>query len=246
MSLQFNDTTTLKGLVQVYEEECGLQLGTVANDATKLKKFTAQANIAFDDFLEIAFQAAGTWNWDDSNHEDYPVITTNLIQGQRTYAFLTDENGNIILDVYKVFVKDSNGVKHEIRARDIQSQRDTTQFTDGQNLTGQATEYDKTANGIILNLIPTATIADGLEVWINREPSYFTYQDTTKKPGVPGNLHRWFAVKPAYVYARQKRLAVKKDLEQEVIELEALIRTTFGARARDERKRLVSGRDSNK
>ena len=42
---------------------------------------------------------------------------------------------------------------------------------------------------------------------INREASYFTYTDTTKKAGVPGVHHKWFYLKPAYEYASRKSLA---------------------------------------
>lgn len=37
----------------------------------------------------LATTADGTWAFDDSNHEDLPIITTDLKTGQRDYSFLT-------------------------------------------------------------------------------------------------------------------------------------------------------------
>src|SRR5260221_10947959 len=201
MSLPFSDTSTYKGIVQIYEKEIGANRGDISGDADKLKEFTADVNLAFDDFLEIALQASGTWQFDDSNQTDYPIITTNLISGRRDYSFVTDGSGNLILDIYKVMVADTNGVFKEISPVDQQSadsvQTNVDSFIDGKNTSGIPTRYDKTANGIFLDLIPNYNSTEGLKVFINREPSYFISSDTTKSPGVPGIFHRYFALKPA-------------------------------------------------
>lgn len=243
MSFQFNDTTNYKGLVQLFEKEVGLELGTISGDTTKLKQFTADVNSAFDDFVELAIKSSGTWQWDDSNHGDYPIVTTNIVASQRDYAFTTDEQNNLILDIYKVFVKSSStGQYDEIYPVDVQSEEDTYDFTSGEDIEGIPYRYDKTANGIFLDPVPVSSVTNGLKVYINREASYFTYTDTTRKPGVPGILHDYFYLKPAFDYARRKTLAVAVPLEKEVLRCEYKIAEYFSSREKDVRKRLTMKR----
>ena len=106
---------------------------------------TADENLALDKVTGIIFTSSGRWQYDDTNHEDYPIITTNLTSGQRDYTFTTDEQGNLILDIYRVMVKNRDGVFYEIYPVDQQSDEMTDGFWDGQNTEGTPTRYDKTA-----------------------------------------------------------------------------------------------------
>lgn len=252
MSIQFNDSTNLKGLVQLFETEVGLNSGDISGDTTRLKQFTASVNVAWDDFLSIAFGPDGTWQLDDSNHTDLPFITTDLVSGQRDYSFTTDGNSNIVLDIFRVMVKTSStGAYKEIYPVDQNTpsylaNEDTTSFIDGQNTSGIPTRYDKLANSIQLDFIPNYNSTSGLKLFINREPSYFVYTDTTKKPGVSGNLHKWFYLKPAYEYARRFSLPALPRLELEVAKFEENIKRSFKRRQRDVPSRLTALRESNK
>ena len=47
---------------------------------------TADVNLGLDKIWAIIFTSNGTWQWDDTNHtSDYPIITTDLVSGQRDY-----------------------------------------------------------------------------------------------------------------------------------------------------------------
>lgn len=243
MSRQFNDTTNYGGLVQIFEKEIGANRGDISGNSDKLKEFTVSANSALDKFMQIALTASGTWQFDDSNQTDYPIITTALVQGQRDYSFVTDGTGNLILDIYEVYARISaTGVYQKLYAADAQSEDYTTNFTSGLNVQGVPYRYDKTANAIFLDLIPSYSSSDGLKVYINREASYFQYTDTTRKAGVPGILHDYFAIKPAYETARRNNIASFNRLEEEVIKYEGdeekgivgSIASYFGRRAKDE------------
>lgn len=254
MSAVFNDTTNLKGLVQLYEKEIGANQGDVSGNTTKLKEFAAGANQALDDFWAFAIPASGTWQLDDSNQTDYPIITANLVANQRDYSFTVDGSSNLILEIYKVFVANASGIYSEIFPVDVQSEENTSSFTDGQNATGTPTRYDKTSNGIFLDPIPSASVTNGLKVYINREASYFTSGDTTKKPGVPGILHKYFYLKPALDYARRNSLANLPRIEAEVLKMEGnnragiigSIEEYFSLRSRDEKKRLSVNQEDNR
>lgn len=242
MSIQFSDTTNYKGLVQFYEEEIGAETGYISGNSDRLKKFTARVNLALDRYFAIAIQASGRWQLDDSNHTDYPIITTDLIQGQRDYTLLTDESNNVILDVYKVLVKNTTtGQYDEIYPVDVQSDYNTQGFTDGRDTQGNVYRYDKTSNGIFLDQIPLNTVTGGLKIYINREASYFAYNQATKVPGFPYH-QEYFFLKPALENARRNNLATLPRLEKQILDLEGDVTTgkvgyiakAYGARSKDE------------
>lgn len=247
MSIQFSDTTNYKGLVQLFERECGYDRGYISDNTTRLKQYTADANITFDRFLSLAFSADGRWQFDDSNHGDYPEIEADLVSGQRDYTFLTDEQGNVILDIYRVLVKDSSGVYVDVEPVDKQTEPErTTEFVDGKTYSGTPTRYDKTANGILFDITPNynwryANEGErGVKVLINREASYFSYDDTTKKPGVPGLFHEYFAVHPAMKEALRKERKTAQSLVSRVTQLEDDIIKHFSRRAKDERQIITN------
>jgi len=199
------------------------------------------ANVGLDRILNIIFKAGGTWQFDDSNFTDYPIIKTNLVAGQRDYSFTSDENGNLILDIYKVMVADENGVYYEIYPIDVQSQSGTQGFYDGKNTQGKVIYYDKTGNGIFLEQIPSYDSEGGLKLYINREASYFTTSDTTKKPGFAGLFHSYLALYPSYQYAMRNGLANMKTLEYEIQKMEQQVSDFYGTRGKDER-RVIRGK----
>lgn len=258
MSLAFNDGSG-KSLVDQYEEECGFTAGEVSGNTTKLKKFAAAANIALDKFTEIAVKASGKYQWDDSNHTDFPIISTDLISGQRDYSVSVDEDGNYVLDIFRVFVADRTGTFHEVFPVDAQTESDTTAFTDGQNASGVPTRYDKFGNSLFFDFVPNYNMRfvqegiAGVKMYVNREGSYFSYGDTTKKPGVPGLFHDYFFLRPAREYARRNKLANFAELDAEVKRLEGVPGVSLGAigeyfayRDRHARNRITPGRDSNR
>ena len=266
MSIVFNDTTNYKGLVQLFEREIGAVRGTVSGNTDKLKEFTADANLALDEFIRIALSSSGTWQFDDSNQTDYPIISTNLVANQRDYTFGTDGSGNLILDVFKVFVANSSGVFNEITPVDVStgvSARDMgnasgvlyptslSTFTDGRNTTGTPNRYDKLANGVFLDPIPSYNYTNGLKVYVNREGSYFTSMDTTKKPGVPGLFHSYFYLKPALMDARRNTTSNLPRLEAEILKMEGnegvngTIGQYFASRSRDEKQSLTASYQDN-
>jgi len=245
MSIVFSNTTTKNGLIQIIERNCGFNDADVSGDATLLAKFTGDINLAIDEILGFMFPLGGTWQLDDSNHTDYPIITTNLVSGQRDYSFTVDGSSNQILDIYKVMVKDAQGVFHEIEPQDMQSDG-ASSFYDGVNTTGTPTRYDKTGNGIFLDLIPSYNSTGGLKVFINREASYFTTSDTTKKLGFAQLFHEYLALRPSYQYAYRKSLPMVKTLDYELQKMKAAIKEYFGTREKDVRKQMKPFNESNK
>lgn len=234
MSIQFNDTTTRNGLIQLIERNLKLGNGRISGDADLLKDFTADINLAVDSLLRIIFKASGKWQFDDSNHTDYPFITTAIVANQRDYAFTADEQGNIILDIYKVMIKDPTSTYYnEIYPVDQQSDEEMQSFYSGQNVTATPTRYDKTGNAIFLDALPGYNLAAGLKVFINREALYFTSADTTKKLGVDGLCQEYLALEPSYRYAMRNKLDNREEFKRDLAELIKDIKIRYRDRGRD-------------
>ncbi len=232
MSIPFNVAFT--GLVQQYELEIGANRGDVASNTNLLKEFTAKANSALDDYITLAIQSSGTWKFDDSNHSDFPEIVTNIVATQRNYPFTTDENGNLVLDIFKVYAKETGKAYVELLPVDPDVIGNAPGIIDGLNTTGVPYQYDKTANVIRLDPVPSTSVTSGLKVSINREASYFTYTDTTRKAGVPGTHHKYFYLRPALDYARRNTLTSYIRIDGEILKLEAEIKEYFSKRNKDE------------
>lgn len=234
MSLQFSDTTNKKGIIQQIESNCGFADGGISGNPILLKRFTADVNLAYDKIFSIIFRAGKRWQFDDSNHTDHPFIMTNIVSGQRDYAFVSDEQGNLILDIYKVMRKNADGVYEEIDPVDQQKEPLTEEFFDGRDVEGVPSRYDKTGNAIFFDAVPNYNSTNGLKIFINREGSYFTSADDSKKPGFAGLFHEYLALRPSYFYALRKGLKNIKVLKSEMLEMEASIKSYYSDRSKDE------------
>lgn len=197
---------------------------------------TRDINTAFDKVLSLIFETGGRWQFDDSNHTDHPIITTNIVSGQRDYSFTADSGGNLILEVFRVMAADSQGNFRDLVPVDASNWNSPTNYADGLNTTGQPNTYDKLGNGIFLDPIPNYNYTNGLKLYINREASYFTTSDTTKKPGFAGIFHEYLALRPSYQYAFRNQLPNVNVLKAEMLEMENAIREHYKSRSKDDPK----------
>ncbi len=230
-------------LDSLIKRNCGInETNTTAYTSEEI---TSDVNLALDKVTGIIFTASGRWQYDDTNHEDYPIITTNLTLGQRDYTFTTDEQGNLILDIYRVMVKNRDGIFYEIYPVDQQSDEMTDGFWDGQDTGGTPTRYDKTANGIFLDAIPDYSQTNGLKIFINREGSYFTTSDTTKKPGFSGLFHEYLALEPSIRYCKRNKMFDLSDrYERDLEKMESSIKKHYRDRSKDETP-IIRGEEVN-
>lgn len=194
-----------------------------------MSQWAASINLAIDRVFHIIFKADGKWQFDDSGHTTYPILTGNLVDGQRDYSFIQDSDGNLILDIQRVFIRTSaTSPYYEIYPVDAQSDEEgkISSIVDGLNTEGQPYQYDKTATGLFLDPIPSANVTSGLKVYVSREGSYFATVatfDTTKKPGFAGIYHEYVVLEPCYRYARANNLQMKETLKRDVLEMEKQI-----------------------
>ena len=200
---------------------------------------TIDLNLALDESLAIIFQLGGFWKFDDSNHTHDPVITADLVDGQRDYHFTTDEDSALILDILEVWTKNSaTGVFKKLTKVDRTTNASTT-MDDGVNTEGVPTEYSITGNGIILDYIPSYNSTGGLKAIINRQASYFLSTDTTKVAGIDGLCHDFLYLKPAYEYARDKGLANREVLFRDLMVAKQKIEDRYKTKERKVNNRLT-------
>ncbi len=198
---------------------------------------TADENLAIDKVLSIIFKSHGRAQFDDSNHEDYPIIYMDIESGVRDYSFTTDEVGNLILEYYKVMAKLSADATFytELLPVDQQSDPNTESIWNELNTTGKPARYDRTANGIFLDIVPDYNCTDGLKLLINREGSYFTTDDSDKRPGFAGIFHEYIALFASAQYCnRNKMFDLADRYERKMQIMEADIKKHYRDRSKDE------------
>lgn len=232
----FSNPTDRTGIIELIEDNTTTQSATTSSYPLKTK--TRDVNNAYANYFMIGVETEGRWQLDDTNHTKYPIITTALTANQQDYTFTVDEQSNQILDIYRVEILDSNGHGLEltpIDQFDIQGQALTEFMEDA----ATPQYYDKTANGIILYPKPNYTNAAGLKIYFNRTPSYFASTDTTKTPGIPDMFHEYLALRPSYQYCLRKGLPQTASLKQDMVAMEASIRSYYMNRSKDEVKQMT-------
>ena len=190
--IAFSDTVNLTGGLQQVRNMLRV-------DATQYP--TVRVVNSYNNWLDVvtgyAIGADRRFQFDDTNHSKLPIGTTNLVADQSDYSFLTDEQGNQILNLTRIDIKDASGLWRMLNVRDMANSdvaEDSLQIT-----AGLPTEYDKIADNIIrLTPKPVSSVTAGLKFYFQRTGSYFTAADTTKSPGVPPLLHRGFVIASVY------------------------------------------------
>lgn len=227
--MQFNNTTTKDGIMQ----DCEFWLfasnyGQITNSATNLLTFTSLVNRALDSVVTTIFESDDRWEFDDTTYTDYPIATTDLVNGQRDYVLSVSH-----LKVTRVEIKDESGIWMKltpIDLVDIPVARDEFMTLDAQPY-----YYDKTANSIFLYPAPNYNSTGGLRVYYQREPNYFVSSDTTKEAGFVSLAHRLLPLKACYDFAVANNLTDKITvLRSEIDKKELELRKFYGRRNKDE------------
>lgn len=210
----FSDTTNNLGILQQVRD-----FMRVDSTQWATSKVVNSVNNYLDTVAGYAIGADRRFQWDDTNHTKLPIGTTNLVANQSDYSFLTDEQGNTILNLERIDILDSSGNYRQLKVLDM---TDIGGALDAEQVTaGLPMYYDKIADNVVrLYPKPSASVTNGLKFYFQRTPSYFAATDTTKAPGVPPLLHRGFVINAAYDGAltlglsNMQALSIERELEQ--------------------------------
>lgn len=225
--MQFSDTTNNTGIVQQVRK-----FMRVDSTQWPTANIVNSVNNYLDTVTGYAIGADSIFDFDDSNHTKLPIGTTNLVADQTDYSFLTDEQGNSILNLTRIDILDASGLYRQLLPID---QKDIEGAIDAQyTVAGLPVWYDKIADNIIcLYPKPIASVTNGLKFYFQRTPSYFTASDTTKTPGVAPLLHRGFVIAAAYDGALTLGLANTNALAVEMQKEEKKMMNYFSIRNKD-------------
>ena len=234
---------TISEIMTQISELTNTQNNTTSSYTTVSK--TRDVNNAFNKFMLLAIQSEGKWQVDDTNQTDYPIIKGDLVADQQDYSFTVDGSAtpNQILDIYRVEVLDSTGtVWLELQPID-QSELKGVALGEFMKTSATPQYYDKSANGLFFYPAPSYASTNGLKIWVNRSPVYFTAGDVstgTKKAGIPWQFHEYLAIRPSYYYCLQKGLKQAKNLFEEMRNFEDLIGDYYSKRSKDTTQRIIT------
>lgn len=227
--MEFSNTTTKNGIIQ----DCEFWLfasnyGQISSNPNLLHTFTALTNRALDSVTTSILESDDRWEYDDSTYSDYPIATTDLVANQKDYVLSVDH-----LKVLRVEAIGPDGVWRLLTPMDLEDipvARD--QFM---NTPATPIYYDKLANSLFLFPASQYNATGGLRVYYQREPNYFIYTDTTKKPGFASICHRLVSLKAAYDFAVANNLSDKITiLRDEIAKRDLELRKFYGRRNKDE------------
>lgn len=198
MGIQFSDTSNKNGLV----EKLGVltRTNTASSTSYSLAQKTSDINTALAYFALIALRASGKAQFDDTNQAKYPILRYDLVINQSDYTISVDGEStpNQILKILRVECANSAGKFSVLPKFDQSDEAESMNYL--RSLSGQPYRYDELANSVWLDPKPNFNYSAGLEITVERTPTYFLTSDTTKKPGIPDMFHEYLIYRPAFLY----------------------------------------------
>ena len=207
--MQFSDTTNNNGLIQECERTIFSKYGSISGNTARLQEFTSLLNQGLDETATDIMEVDRNWKWDDVNHGDIPIATTNIVSGQGDY--LTDV---AFLKIQKVELKDSNG--NESVLKDVKEVEQGVSFEEMFSSEGTPEYYDMNGSSMTLYPAPNYDYTEGLTIHYQRTFDHFTTSDTTQSPGCPSIFHSLIYLRACYKYAFAKQMDLAVSLEKEI------------------------------
>jgi energy-coupling factor transporter ATP-binding protein EcfA2 len=245
--LEFSNTTTQIGLIQKCEIFTGLGKTGISGNSDLLKQFTGLLNDEYGDFVAEAIESDGRFQYDDSNHTKQPAATFSLVADQSEYLFTTDEQGNQILRLGYISVKDANGDWIDLVPFDRWKNGMGLAYDEFMSESGTPQAFDiQDGTGVKLFPAPNYSSSGGGKVYFQREPDYFASTDTTQKPGLPGPFHIGLAYGAASVWLASKNKAKSEFYDTKKERILEKLRNFYSTRNRFEQKKMRGRRRSSR
>ena len=195
----YNDPTNRQGIIQSIEFWTGMQDGDISGDSTLLAVFTGRINRRLDRYLGMLGAGSHYSKTDDTNYTEHPFSYFDVKAGQHDYEFLTDEDGNTILDITAVLIKPNNSTTFsKLDRKTLDDNRAELIMSPTATQGGLPSAYLERNNTIFFDPSPNYNASQGGKLFYKRVPSYFVSTDTTKEPGIPTQFHEMVAIASAY------------------------------------------------
>ena len=174
--MYFNDETNNTGLIQDCESILGMEDAEISGDTTKLKNFTRFINIWYRRVNSWIWEATDTWEYDDSNWDDFPIATTTIVNSQQDYSIPSTAQR-----VDRVEILDISGDYQLLEPLDKDDIKDSS-LSEHLETPGLPTHYDMTGRSIFLYPKPSTakvTALLGLKIYFVRDIKEFAYKEGT-------------------------------------------------------------------
>jgi len=218
--MQFSDVANKTGIIQQLEASTSLGDGQITGNSTLFAQFTAQINNYYMKATSKIVMSDGIWIWDDTNHDDLPNSTTDLVENQADYGVLslTPSSGQDWLDIIGVNVKDASGQWYKLKYK--AEKNFGTPRLERQTVAAQPNTYSFKGTQIFLDAKPNYSSAGGLEIEYSRTGLVFTVADTTKRPGFHSLYHEYLVLGATYWWEKYKSVGNPEQTKRDLVEME--------------------------
>lgn len=236
--MQFSNTENDSGILQECEFLCNLGTTGISGNAQRLQDFTRLVNSRYHQVVTMILRSQNSWDYDDINHTDFPILTTNLVADQPDYSLPASEK---ILKLKRIEVTYDGTNYYKAEPLDIGQVGEATDTTSiSSDFDDSKPFYDIQYNSIFLYPIPDTDVTRGLKLWVTREVDEFTSSDTTQEPGIDEPFHRMLAIGASMDWAIAKGLGVKNDLMALYQDYERRLGDYYGSKQTDKDMRFSS------
>lgn len=194
----------------------------------------------------MILKAQDEWDFDDTNRSDFPILTTNLVNGQQDYTLPSG-----ILDIKRVEVSFDGGTNW-YPSTPIDSGEPTFPLsgtTTSSYFSQSAPRHDVQFGSVFIYPSPTANSTSGLKLWISRNPIPFSLGDLTLGTLVPGfeqSFHNILAYGAALDYAVANSMPSVKSIAAMLENLKQNLALFYGRREKDRELILTTDYQSYK
>jgi len=238
MSVTFNDTSTLQGLVQHLKFISG-------QDSLAIEDSTRLLNFAMDNYSYIALTASKRWKFDDETNTDFPIATATLNSGEESIPL---ETSFLIVDEVQITGNDGNYVK--LTPIEEANMDEAQVLAVKYSTDGMPQYYDYDSHSLFL--YPQSNATRTVKVLHRRATNYFDTTDTTATVGIPRIHHEYLPLKAAYSLSLRTNDPNLPNIRNELMLWEGnedsggKIRNFYSKRDNNSTGRLKANVESNK
>lgn len=193
--MQFSNTTTNLGMIQMYERYTGLGIASVSGVTARLQEATGYLNMANRKAWSAIFLSYGGWQYEDSNQTNLPIATASLSSGQATYALPSGAT-----TVSTIEVLNTGGTWEALTPVTNEMIKDSGSISGFTTSNGTPRYYTLVGQTITLYPPPNYSQASSLRVWYDRGAFDFVQTDTTATGGLDSNFHDILPLDAAITY----------------------------------------------
>lgn len=225
----YNDTATRSGIIQFCEQRTGLGDTRISGDVATLQKFTVWANQWYDKVVLMILKAQDSWDFDDSNKSNYPILTTGLVAAQGKYNL---PDGILKIKRVEISYDGINWAKAEpIDIGELGIA--TNEASLDSHFSTTSPVYDPQYDAIQIIPRPETSVSNALKIWIARAQDAFTPATTSTAPGFDQQFHPMIALGMCLEYAVEKGLTNKNDIAAQLSDYEARLEKYYGGKVID-------------